>query len=260
MKNLLERANLSYEKLYVLTNQNSEELNAFCLLNGNRKINHKKIEKLVKAFESGEFIPNIIVSSTTREIIEGNHRYLAARECINRGIPFRLLAYVYEDPKALATARQINNTQTKWNDFDKLHSFCVEGKEDYIRLRNFIDAYGGKLKICQALNVLVGNRKLGSLRSTFSKGTLVVSDEHVEFGQRVMSKLIIISKYIGDDAFNANCIAVFVSRYFSFFEQDSARFVKFLKKLKSHVKKGWVCPDKRGGWQNIFMELTNNIK
>lgn len=103
------------ETVYVVTNKDAEFLNALNALPGNRPINKTRVHQLVEAFKNGEFIPPIIVSLPYRFITEGNHRFSAAKICLETGIPFKLLVYCYKDENALGTARTINNTQKRWN-------------------------------------------------------------------------------------------------------------------------------------------------
>lgn len=247
------------ENVYILTNKDEELLKSFSPLPGNRPINKKRIQNIKEAFKNGEFIPPIIISVPHRFITEGNHRYTAAMECFEEGIPFKLLVYLYKDTTALETARVINNTQKRWSANDRLNSYCFEKKPSYIKLKEFMDKYPDQFKknstysISSALCLLAVDRSRSSMENTFYTGNLSIKDKHVEFAETIMSELLLISEILGTQA-------VFARDHSTGWIKARTRlgipFAEFIKRLKQ--KKGkWVQPtDTVKAWFDMYISIA----
>lgn len=191
------------EKVFVLTNENANIINALHLLPGNRSIKQERVNQIAQAFKNGEFIPPIIVSVPSREITEGNHRFMAALKCLREGVPFTLRIYLYKDENALDTARVINNTQKRWTANDRLISYVYEGRESYVKLKSFMDAHPeifkrtNDYKIGAALCLLAKDRTRSSMDNTFYSGNLMIKDHHVKFAEEILQELMHISDILG---------------------------------------------------------------
>lgn len=254
--------NVQTEHVYILTNEDEELLKSFSPLPGNRPINKKRIQGIKEAFKKGEFIPPIIVSVPHRFITEGNHRYKAAIECLEEGIPFKLLVYLYKDQKALETARTINNTQKRWSANDRLNSYCFENKSSYINLKKFMDEYPEQFKrdttysISSALCILAMDRSRGSMESAFYSGNLCVKEKHIEFAETIMPELLLISEILGTQA-------VFARDHSTGWVKARTRlgvpFAEFIKRLKQ--KKGkWVQPkDSAKAWFDMYISIAGGF-
>lgn len=251
------------ESVYVVTNKDAEFLNALTLLPGNRPINKEKVNKLVNAFENGEFIPPIIVSLPYRFITEGNHRFSAAKICLETGIPFKLLVYCYKDENALGTARTINNTQRRWNSDDKLKSYCFEGKESYKALRKFMDAYpeyfirkNGTYNISAALCILAGERGRSSMENAFCKGTLKITEAHVKFAEEVLKELILISTILGTNAPISRDNSTGWIKARTRLGMPISKFMTILKKKA----KTWTQPkDSANTWMQMYIQISAGL-
>lgn len=250
------------ESVYVLTNKDVELLKSLSPLPGNRPINKRRIQGIKEAFKNGEFIPPIIVSVPHRFITEGNHRYRAAIECLEEGIPFKLLVYLYKDQKALETARIINNTQKRWSANDRLNSYCFENKSSYVELKKFMDTYPDQFKknsiysISSALCLLAMDRNRTSMEVAFYSGNLSIKEKHVEFAETIMPELLLISEILGTQA-------VFTRDHSTGWVKARTRlgvsFAEFIKRLKQ--KKGkWVQPkDSAKAWFDMYISIAGGF-
>lgn len=250
------------EKLYVLTNKDFKVIKALSLLQGNRPINPKRVEEIKEAFKRGEFIPPILVALPSRQIAEGNHRYEAALKCLEEGIPFELLVYMYKDKEALSTARVINNTQKRWTANDRLNSYCFEGRASYVKLKNFMDEYPAQFKknqtysISSALCILAENRSNDSMHTAFYSGNLSIKDKHLEFAEIIMTELLLISEILKTQS-------VFARHHSTGWIKARTHlgisFAEFIKKLKQKAPKWQEPADNRTAWFNMYLGVASNL-
>lgn len=254
------------EKVFILTNENADIINALHLLPGNRSIKQERVNKIAQAFKNGEFIPPIIVSVPSREITEGNHRYMAALKCLKEGIPFTLRVYLYKDENALDTARVINNTQKRWTANDRLRSYVYEGRNAYVELKKFMDQFPeffkkgkevtSEYRIVTALCLLSYGRTMTSMESSFYNGKLVIKKQHIDKANQFYSELIAISEILGSTA----CF----DRYNSFGwirarERLGMSIPQFLNILKKKAK-SWTAPkDTAKAWFDMYLSIAGGF-
>lgn len=250
------------ENVYVLTNKDADIIRSFRSLPGNRSIKQERVNKIMQAFKNGEFIPPILVSVPKREITEGNHRYRAALKCLELGIPFTLRVYLYQDKDALGTARVINNTQKRWTANDRLRSYVFEGKESYIRLKNFMDAHSdifkktNDYKVSSALCLLAKNRTLNSMTSTFYSGNLIIKDHHLKFAEEILQELLHISDILGDTSpiDRGHSTGWIKAR-----ERLGMPISSFMQLLKKKAKT-WVEPsDSAKAWFDMYLSIAGGF-
>ena len=254
--------NVQSENIYVLTNKDVDILHNLKALPGNRPIKKERIKEIKDAFAAGNFIPPILVSIPYRFITEGNHRFLAAMECLKEGIPFELRVYFYKDTNALATARVINNTQKRWSANDRLSSYCFENKSDYTRLKNFMDKYsevfkaGNTYSISGALCILAENRSRSSMEVTFSSGKLRIKNSNLTFGDMIMTELAAISEVLGSKSpyLRDNSTGWIKAR-----TRLGMTFPKFLNNLKKHSAT-FVCPQQSAkAWFDFYISVAGGF-
>lgn len=250
------------EKLYILTNKDSRVIESLSLLQGNRPINSKRVEEIKEAFKKGEFIPPILVALPSRQITEGNHRFEAILRCLKENIPFELLVYMYKDKEALSTARIINNTQKRWTANDRLNSYCFEGKQSYMLLKQFMDEYPAQFKknqsysISSALCILAEDRSSKSMETAFYSGNLSIKDKHLEFAEIIMTELLLISEILKTQS-------VFARHHSTGWIKARTHlgisFAEFIKRLKQKAPKWQEPADSRIAWFNMYLGIASNL-
>ena len=253
-------------KLFELTNADEEFINELKALVGNRAIKKDKVNKIVRAISEGDFIPTILVDETTLQVVEGNHRVAAMRECIKRQIPFSIRMELYKFESPLAIARLINNTGSKWAKNEKLYSFCIEGKESYLRLKALMDRHPALCKsvhqdgvksnynITPTLNCVAMGRTATTMDCTFSTGSLVITDEQLVYGETIITELEKLQQCVPNSCIFRKESVIAWCR----FRQNLESFNKFLNQF---IKKSstWQEPAQRlGDWLNSFFEIGTN--
>ena len=196
--NILDKLEEATGKLFYLTEKDVEVLNTLTALDGNREIKETKVRELCKAISSGKYIGTLLVDEITLQVIEGNHRLCALRRCAENGIPFKVRIELYDFKSPLAAARLINNTGTKWSKQEKLYSFVIEGKEQYVKLNNFIRnnnllSKRGGANITAALILLSGGNTSKS-DIDFKEGNLNFTDANYEKAEDIISDIDILEE------------------------------------------------------------------
>jgi hypothetical protein len=112
----------------------TNDLNQFKVLDGNRPVNPAHVKRLVDSIKSNGYLLNPIIVNKHNEIIDGQHRLQAVKECSSH-------IWVLIDPEAkLKDAVVYNANSSDWSTKDYLNSYCDLGFENYIILRNFYNA------------------------------------------------------------------------------------------------------------------------
>lgn len=254
------------EKVFVLTNKDEAIIRALHFLPGNRSIKQERVNQIAQAFKNGEFIPPIIVSVPGREITEGNHRFKAALKCLDENIPFTLRVYLYKDENALDTARVINNTQKRWTSNDRLRSYVYEGRDSYVKLKNFMDQfpeffkkgkdYNSEYRITPALCLLSCNRTISSMESSFYSGNLVIKEHHVSKANQHFTELLAIAEILGSNSCleQRNSIGWIKAR-----ERLGMSIPQFLNVLKKRAK-SWKAPkDNPKAWFDMYLSMAGGF-
>ncbi len=132
----------------------------FKYLIGNRSVNKKHVQELIKSFEKTPELANLrpILVNENLEIIDGQHN-LQASEALKR-----LVSYVVVPGLTLETAQLLNAYQKPWNlvDYAKILDMC----EEY------------KVSISTAAIYLAGGQARGRARY-FKLGEFVIADEAI---------------------------------------------------------------------------------
>lgn len=248
------------EQVYVFSEKDAEAIKQLHFLPGNREIKQKKVEQLVEAFKQGVYIPPILVALPYRFTTEGNHRLAAALECIKRRIKFTLRVYFYRDDQSLNTARVINNTQDRWNANDRLNSYVFEHKSAYVALKNFMNKYpnvfttkGGIYIVQAALCIVAKDRTIGTMQRAFNCGKLVINEEHLDWGNTLMSELSIIAEILHSPSVFARTHS---TAWAKARERLGMPFNKFVVKLRKKAP-NWEEPkDSLEAWFNMYLKIA----
>lgn len=94
------------------------------LLPGNRGINQRHVLAIKKAMLAEKNLPPIEVSRDGF-IIDGQHRYEAAKQLWEEGKEYKLLIHVFDTENPLLDAINYNNTQLSWNIEDYIKAYAV---------------------------------------------------------------------------------------------------------------------------------------
>lgn len=106
----------------------------FKFLQGNRNINRPHLVRLRHSFEKRYLFSPIIVNEKY-EIIDGQHRFTAAKEL---GEPIN---FIVVNGYSLKEVQMLNTNMANWGQLDYLNAYCDLGYSDYLKLREFMNAY-----------------------------------------------------------------------------------------------------------------------
>lgn len=116
-------------------------------IEGNRNLKPRHIERIKDAMLDGESLPPILVDSDTKYIIDGQHRYAAAFELWEEGVPYKLLVCEYNSGDPLLEAIKFNNTQLKWELGTYVKAYAAdhnnpERAQVYSKFKNWVESLG----------------------------------------------------------------------------------------------------------------------
>lgn len=115
----------------------TRQYGAFKFLKGNRDINEAKVKKIVQMCNRGvnqlKYAP--IIVNKNMEIIDGQHRYAAARHLQEN------VYYVIQDDADLSIVPTINSNSSRWATRDFLNSYVDLKRSAYVELRAFLDEF-----------------------------------------------------------------------------------------------------------------------
>lgn len=116
--------------------EETQEYSRFHLLPGNRPVS-RSLVKVIKASigESNELDVHPIIVNEKGEIVDGQHRWTAAKEL---HIPFW---FIQKAGIGLREAQIYNSVGKLWRYQDYLDSYIKLEKEDYIHLQKYINSY-----------------------------------------------------------------------------------------------------------------------
>lgn len=208
----------------------TQDYDLFTFLKGNRIPNPQHIERLRFSLQINGMIPNPLLINKEFEIIDGQHRYEAAKKA---GTKLYFIIVDYKLPQVHA----INQDQSNYKIMDYMHGFAETGVESYVILKRFYE----KHKVFNPANCVAMLSSVSSnsqyLQSekyrpnkqqknsvTFNEGTWKVRD--VELGEQWATNLHRVGKYFA--GYNQSS---FVSTMIMMFKNPDFNFEDFMKKL-----------------------------
>ena len=207
----------------------TNDYNMFKRCKGNRQINKLHVKRLKESM-SEEFIPMPIIVNEKNEIIDGQHRFTAAKE-LGLDIPF-----IKVNKLGKNQIHRLNTNSKNWNGKDYLYDYCEMGMSDYIVYRDFIEKYGFDWNVTNAL--LSGkNRMSGKDNVLFIDGLFKVKN---------LSKAEKRARMLMDFAPFYPCVSVkergfrrrnFIYAMLDVFDNPDYNHEEFLKKLNRQSAK-----------------------
>lgn len=137
---------LSKVKVY-----SSPDYRRFVALDGNRAINKKKIQRIVKEIQTGndvlDQVPVLVREVKGKlEVIDGQHRLEVARQLK------RPVHYIIRDQEmSLYNVAKVNSNTEKWKDADFINCYIKAGNTNYTRLKQFCKQYEISVGIAMVL-------------------------------------------------------------------------------------------------------------
>lgn len=202
----------------------TDEYEKFKFMEGNRNIDLKHLVKLTESFRTKQ-LPIPIIVNKNYEILEGQHRYLV---CKTEELP---LYYMIIEDSNIEDAILINTTSKKWTMNDYLDHYCALGKQDYIKLKEFMDITGLNCATARMFaEVFTG--KVSKNNNRFSTGNF----EMINF-EEAFRKFEIYKDYNMCPAFNMQIFIMAVLRIINNEKYDHKRMMSKLNTFYYKVTK-----------------------
>lgn len=137
----------------------------FSFLDANRKLNIRNYSKLVNSMKEEQLEIPIIVNEKF-EIIDGQHRYTAAKEL---GLPIQ---YIIKNGYGIEQVKRANMVSSNWTKEDFMISHIQSGSKEYTEFKEIIDTYGINIADAISLFAFVQNKNQSIAGKIFDNGSL----------------------------------------------------------------------------------------
>jgi len=179
----------------------TNDLSMFKEIEGNRPPNPQHIRRLADSIKTNGLLCNPILVNEKYEVIDGQHRLLAAKK-VNSEIYFIVL-----DGYNLNEVHTLNLNQKNWNKKDFMIGYADMGIEPYIKLKEFYKknkdyTLNTCIQLCSqvsgfsTVNVMTtkyGNEKKINTKKVFEEGTWTGKD--FKWGQKVADDIRLVKPY-----------------------------------------------------------------
>jgi hypothetical protein len=134
-----------------------------------RKIKEGHVKELMESMRVHGFLTSKAISVNEKnEIIDGHHRYLAAK---NLGFPLLVQVSKGLNEEAIIQANQL---QENWDKHDFTNTYAIQGNPNYIALRDFMVKFP-KFKITQSLILLMNEPNAHPKKKEFQQGKFKIA-------------------------------------------------------------------------------------
>jgi hypothetical protein len=237
---------ISKVKVYQTTNYK-----VFKKIEGNRILNSKKIDRIIKEIQSGndvlDEVPVLVKESKhILEVLDGQHRLEVAQK-LNRPVHY----IIHKTDMTLHNVAKVNSNTEKWKSSDFVNCYVATGNENYKKIEKFHNAYGIAIGSCLTM-LTYGNLKRDSgdelLMQAFQTGTFEVKKykEAVQVAE-------ICKTFSAFDSWNSRPFVAAISRIIDADKCDFDILVKKFNKdpLKLKYHSNWK------GFANNLQEIYN---
>lgn len=220
----------STDKQVVLTKHlifETNDYDRFSFLDGNRGINDLHVKKLKQSMEA-VYLFALIIINEFYQIIDGQHRFLAAKEL---GLPIR---FTIIEGASLADVHRYNAINRVWKDEDYLIGYCDLGYLYYVKMKEFMDKFP-EFSILSALRILtqlssgvkqgtVDGKKVGNA-GDFRSGKFIIPDLPKSY--EIAERLQMFKPY-----FEGYTDPTFISAMLKIFSNPDYNHAEMLTKLR----------------------------
>ena len=212
----------------------TEDLTVFKSISGNRVPNLQHVRRLVASIKTHGMKCNPILVNEKMEVIDGQHRLLAAKECKSKVYFILLKGY------GLQEVHTLNLNQKNWTKSDFMNGYADMGVQSYVTLRNFCKKNDDfNLSDCISLcsNITSSSAKgiaqkyapsssdRNKQLEVFEEGTWITKD--IKLAQDNADKIRLIKPY-----YNGYNRSIFVGTMLTLLRNKSFDFNEFMHKLR----------------------------
>ena len=201
----------------------TSDLTIFKQIDGNRVPNLQHVKRLADSIRVYGMKCNPILVNEQMEVIDGQHRLMAAKEAES------FVYYIIVDGYSLNEVHTLNLNQKNWTKKDFMEGYAKMGLESYVKLKTFIlknDDFSLATCIGFCSNTTdSSHNRLGKHTEAFEDGTW--NGKNFELGQEWANKIRMIKPY-----YNGYNGASFVGTMITLFRNDKFDFNEFMHKLR----------------------------
>jgi len=210
----------------------TSDLSIFRQIDGNRVPNLQHVNRLAESIRVYGMKCNPILINERMEVIDGQHRLMAAKEAES------FVYYIIVDGYSLKEVHTLNLNQKNWTKKDFMEGYANMGIESYVKLRNFANknndyGFSDCIALCQnngssssrTLAVQIYNNKLDSSAQIFEQGTW--RNGNMDIAQDMANKIRMIKSYYSN--YNRSS---FVQTMIILLQKEIFDFNEFMHKLR----------------------------
>ncbi len=219
----------------------TNDLSIFKQIQGNRPPNPRHVSRLASSYKSNGVLQNPIIVNSNMEVIDGQHRLLAAKEAGTH------IYYSIVDGYNLKAVQVLNLNQKNWSKRDYMDGYADMGIMPYVKLREFVKA-NREFNITDCIGLCQNNRSASSsiasnkyrkgktynTRESFEEGTWKGRD--FKLAQEYADKIKMVKPYY--DGYRKS---MFVSTMIGMLQNKNFNFLEFLNKIKLYPGKLYDC-------------------
>jgi hypothetical protein len=224
----------------------TDDYSLFRLLEGNRPLNKKKIEKIISEISSGNDILDevpILVNENKNhlEVLDGQHRLEVAKK-LKRAVHYT----IKKSKMSLYNVAKVNSNTEKWTSDDFINCYSKAGNENYIKIGAFYKKY--KIGVGSILSLFTygiqnHDGTIAELFVQFEQGTFEIKKykDAVQFAELCKS----FSEYPN---WNTRAFLIAISKII---RAEKCQIDVLLKKFKDDPKQLTYHPD----WKGVITNL-----
>lgn len=207
---------------------------------GNRDVIQLHVERLKTSMEQ-EYLMSPIIVNEKMEIIDGQHRFEAARQL---DLPIR---FIKVRGYALSQMQQMNKLMVKWKPIDHIKAHADMGNPHFVQLMRFIEEYSkdNTLEVILAAHGLNGSGR----RSILESGTYKHNKEKEAKVVRLLNTINKIKPY-----YKGARRALFIGALKKLMKHDIFDVDLFIEKLKKYSAMMVDCTN-----QESYIALIEHI-
>jgi hypothetical protein len=212
----------------------TNDLSIFKQIDGNRVPNLQHIKRLTDSIRVYGMKCNPILVNERMEVIDGQHRLMAAKEAKS------FVYYIIVDGYTLDEVHTLNLNQKNWTKKDFMEGYADMGISSYVKLKKFVEknedySFSDCIALCSQLPSASRNYGITqkyradgrevNLKEVFEEGTWLGKD--FDLGQEWANKIRMVKPYyVGYNRSN------FVGCMISLLQNENFDFNEFMHKLR----------------------------
>lgn len=214
----------------------------FKTLQGNRAVNKLHVKRLIDSFNKNYLLSPIIVNEKF-EIIDGQHRFEAAKQC---KLPVRFISI---KGYGLKEVQVLNENMKNWKKEDYLNAYCDLGYPEYLKFKKFMLDYPD-FGIAASIALLTNTTSTGTMKREnkefrsktnkygaysirfFQEGQLIIPD--YDLSVENAEKILMIKEYY--DGYNRITFVRAMIGLFKIKEYNHAKLLERLSKLPTALQ------------------------